>query len=155
MLGMSSPRGLRPPAAGRGSVGGLVEAAGVEPAPHENTNGLMARDLSSQLAGNSLPCGQLVVLWSALESSGILPSLGDLLVAQQRWVSPYPSAASGPFLPRVPQARSRRSNPDRGSMPECHGDAPSHLWILSRQSRSERLLGWVLRHCSQSRMLSA
>src|SRR6266705_3477544 len=53
----------------------LVEAAGVEPAPHRNTNWLMARDFSSELAGNSLPCGQLVVLWSALESSGVLPGL--------------------------------------------------------------------------------
>ncbi len=57
----------------------MVEAAGVEPAPPQNANWLMARDFSSDLAGNSLPCGQLVVLWSALESSGVLPSLGDMV----------------------------------------------------------------------------
>lgn len=39
----------------------------------------MARDFSSQRVDNSLPCGQLVVLWSALESAGVLPSLGDIL----------------------------------------------------------------------------
>ena len=57
----------------------VVEAAGVEPASPQNANWLMARDFSSQVTGNSLPCGQLVVLWSALESSGVLPSLGDIL----------------------------------------------------------------------------
>ena len=57
----------------------MVEAAGVEPVPTENANRLMARDFSSQVIGNSLPCSQLVVLRSALESSGVLPSLGDIL----------------------------------------------------------------------------
>src|SRR6266704_2826813 len=46
----------------------LVEAAGVEPAPPQNVNWLMARDFSSELSVNSLPCCQFVVLWSAPES---------------------------------------------------------------------------------------
>src|SRR6266571_4422795 len=57
----------------------LVEAAGVEPAPPQNANWLMARDFSSELSVNSLPCCQFVVLWSALQCSGVLPSLGDIL----------------------------------------------------------------------------
>jgi hypothetical protein len=57
----------------------VVEAAGVEPFPAEIANWLMARDFSSQVVVNSLPCGQFVVLWSALESSGVLPSSGDIL----------------------------------------------------------------------------
>ena len=57
----------------------MVEAAGVEPAPPQNANWLMARDFSSELSDNSLPCCQFVVLWSALESSGVLPSLGDIV----------------------------------------------------------------------------
>src|SRR6266446_8435519 len=57
----------------------MVEAAGVEPAPLQNANWLMARDFSSELTGNSLPCCQFVVLWSALLCSGMLPSLGDML----------------------------------------------------------------------------
>ena len=62
-----------------------MEAAGVEPAPPRNTNWLMVRDFSSDLAGNSLPCGQLVVLWSALESSG---GYGDfMMVSRARLVS--------------------------------------------------------------------
>jgi hypothetical protein len=55
----------------------LVEAAGVEPSPSQNVNLLMARGFSSQLPGNSLPCGQFVVLSSALACSGVLPSFGD------------------------------------------------------------------------------
>ena len=50
----------------------VVEAAGVEPVSAENANRPMARDFSSQVVGNSLPCCQLVVLWSALESSPVL-----------------------------------------------------------------------------------
>src|SRR5262245_22316770 len=57
----------------------MVEAAGVEPAPPQNANWLMARDFSSEVVGNSLPCCQLVVLWGALESSRVVPSLGDIL----------------------------------------------------------------------------
>ena len=49
----------------------MVEAAGVEPAPPQSANWLMAC--------GSLSCCQFVVHWSALESSGILPSLGDIL----------------------------------------------------------------------------
>src|SRR5437867_601665 len=54
----------------------MVEAAGVEPDPAENANWLMARDFSSKLVGNSLPCGRLVVL---MECTGVLPCLGDML----------------------------------------------------------------------------
>ena len=61
-----------------------MEAAGVEPAPLQKANWLMARDFSSELAGNSLPCGQLVVLWSAPQCSGVLPSLGDMLETLDR-----------------------------------------------------------------------
>lgn len=57
----------------------MAEAAGVEPFPAENSNRLMARDFSSAVVGNSLPCCQLVVLWSPLECSGVLPSPGDIL----------------------------------------------------------------------------
>src|SRR2546422_258711 len=50
----------------------MVEAAGVEPAPPQSANWLMARDFSSELSGNSLPCGQLLVLSISLESSPVL-----------------------------------------------------------------------------------
>ena len=58
---------------------GVAVAAGVEPAPPQNANWLMARDFTSEPVGNTLPCCQLVVLWSALEFSGVLPSLGGML----------------------------------------------------------------------------
>jgi enamine deaminase RidA (YjgF/YER057c/UK114 family) len=69
-----------------------VEAAGVEPVPAEIVNWPMARDFSSEVLCNSLPCGQLVVLWSALESSGVLPSLGDIMeMASQAFSQPFPA----------------------------------------------------------------
>jgi len=62
----------------------MVEAAGVEPAPTRNANRLMARDFSSKPVGNSLPCGQLVVLWSALESFHEKATSSQAVVAASR-----------------------------------------------------------------------
>ncbi len=50
----------------------MVEAAGVEPAPPPNADWLMARDFRR----NGLTTGCLVV---NLLSSGVLPSLGDIV----------------------------------------------------------------------------
>jgi hypothetical protein len=47
---------------------GLVEAAGVEPASPQNANSVDGARLSSQPLGDSLPCCQFVVLWSAPQS---------------------------------------------------------------------------------------
>jgi hypothetical protein len=86
----------------RKNHGGVVEAAGVEPAPPQKANWLMTRDFSSELSGNSLPCCQFVVLWSALLFSGVLPSLGEIVETV--------GLHAGPTLSRP--ADCRRSEPE-------------------------------------------
>ena len=68
--------------------------------------------LTSQLIDNSLPCGQLVVLWSPLQSSGVLPSLGDILETAWCCYGPPDWPRRNGFLPSSKEPLS--PGPHRG-----------------------------------------